>query len=456
MTATLFAALCAQVLAISLLCYRLGWGMLRRPVPWLVIMGCLYHGVSAVSLWAFSLRSMNPNQEGIDQHYVDLGDLLLSASLLALTVCYLATGPARADCFIFAAAAKEAKRLLDWRVISLICLPLLVVTYRGQGLSSVAPLNGTATPLSTDVATTFLELLIILGALGFIVRFGAHWFLPALVLESILLAAVGERMPVITCAGILLLLAVHLGMRLSPRQIGATILVTALAVIGLTGYRSVSGRQLFYENSGLKARAEGVTTGLIDLSRSPANSAADPSLAAQAAIRFDGDSFAGGILQSMRFGQPAVGLGPAAASLLLDVPSMFWSTKLMDQNLNPAAAEISDFGLQQLNFLPTLSGLYVGFLGPLFNIAFLALCGLCFGFGERLLFRRGSLPRLIVLAGAFGAAGTYEAGLPTMLLELRAAAAVALLVKVIQMISKPGRKSRRRSRSASRSWVLEE
>jgi hypothetical protein len=50
--------------------------------------------------------------------------------------------------------------------------------------------------------------------------------------------------------------------------------------------------------------------------------------------------------------------------------------------------ETEYFGLQNVNFLPTLPGLYLGFLTPAWLIAFLAFLGLLAGCGERALFRR--------------------------------------------------------------------
>jgi hypothetical protein len=96
--------------------------------------------------------------------------------------------------------------------------------------------------------------------------------------------------------------------------------------------------------------------------------------------------------------------------------------------------EINSFGLQQVNYLPTLPGLYIGFLSAPWLIAFLAFLGLLCGWGERWLYRRCTPVRLVLLAGAVTAALSYETGLPGMLISLRGAAAIALGVKLIEVI----------------------
>jgi len=119
---------------------------------------------------------------------------------------------------------------------------------------------------------------------------------------------------------------------------------------------------------------------------------------------------------------------------LLIVPREIWSSKLTHSaGLNPALTELQDFGLQRINFLPTLLGLYFGFLGPYELIALLAVLGILGGWGERWLFRQASTVRLVVLASSIQAALAYEKGLPGMLAELRAAVVLAIAVKLIEL-----------------------
>ena len=123
-----------------------------------------------------------------------------------------------------------------------------------------------------------------------------------------------------------------------------------------------------------------------------------PGLVAQAAVRLDGTDFAGAILQSVSFGRPRLGASYVPESLLIAVPSALWPSKLSHGNglINPTGLEIEHFGLQNVNFLPTLPGLYMGFLAPPWLIAFLAFLGLLAGRGERA--QIGALPHVVSAA----------------------------------------------------------
>ena len=151
---------------------------------------------------------------------------------------------------------------------------------------------------------------------------------------------------------------------------------------------------------------------------------------------------------------PALTPSTSQSHLLLTVPSSLWSSKLAHASaLNPDSLETGGFGMQQVNFLPTLPGLYAGFLSPPWLVLFLAFLGLLCGLGERWLFRRCTPARFVLLAGAVIAALVYEAGLPAMLVQLRAAAAIAVVVKVTELArgrsTSPGPRSRGRSEPGS-------
>lgn len=145
--------------------------------------------------------------------------------------------------------------------------------------------------------------------------------------------------------------------------------------------------------------------------------------------------FTGGILQSINEGQPRLSASYVPESLLLAVPSFVWPSKLDRGNaLNPAQLQINDFGLQQVNFIPAFPGLYMGCLSPPWLVALFGLLGTVFGWLERWLLRECTRVRLVLLAGAVTAALWYEAGLPTLLVQMRAAVALAAVVKIIEVL----------------------
>jgi hypothetical protein len=112
--------------------------------------------------------------------------------------------------------------------------------------------------------------------------------------------------------------------------------------------------------------------------------------------------------------------------------------------LNPAHTHITGYGLADINFLPTLPGLYAGFLPWPWLLTLMGALGSAAGWGEKWLLRRYTPARLVLLAGAILAAAEYQAaGPPAMVLALRAAAVVAVAVKAAVAL-----RSRSRARGA--------
>jgi len=424
---TLLTALLLQAIAIGLLRRRLGRLWLRRPVTLLVVTSTVYQGISPVLLTLPSVRVWDNFRIGVRQSFVDDATLILSAGMLAFTIAYLLTRPERVSCSAGETDIRVAVKALDWRFLALACAPLAVLTYQGKGYNNGTLTIGAGAPLASSLASTFFVILVALAALGFVLKHGPQWFLPTLLAQSLLLAAAGERTPVVVDGITLIVLLCHAGYRPSGRQMQAATGLTLIAVLAITGVRAERGRSLFYNNSGLSARVTALGGGLTALGSS--SGADGPGLIAQAAVRLDGVDFAGAILQSVNFGRPRLSAGEVPESLLLAVPSAIWLSKL-DHQLNPVAMEISDLGLQNINFLPGLAGMYVGFLSPLWLILFLALLGAVCGRAERVLFRRWTPARMVLLAGAVTAALHYEQGLPGMLTVLRSAVVIMLAVKV--------------------------
>jgi hypothetical protein len=420
----LLTALLLQAIAIGLLRHRLGRLWLRRPVTLLVLTSVVYQGVAPVLLAFPSVRAWDYFRLGVRQSFADDATLILSAGMLAFTIAYLLTRPERVSCSAGETDIRVAGKALDWRFLALACAPLAVLTYQGKGLNSTLTI-GAGAPLSTSLASTFFAILVVLTAFGFVLSHGPQWFLPVLVAQSLLLAAAGERNPVVVNAITLIVLLCHAGYRPSGRQIKAAAGLTLIAVLALTGARAEKGRSLYNSDTGLSARVTGLASGLT----AAGGSSDGPGLIAQTAVRLDGVDFAGAILQSESFGQPRLSAVYVPESLLLAVPSAIWASKLVHA-LSPVQMEIDDFGLKKINFLPGLAGMYSGFLSPPWLILSLAGLGAVCGRAERWLFRRWTPARMVLLAGAVTVAFYYEQGLPGMLIVLRSAVVVALVVKI--------------------------
>jgi hypothetical protein len=421
MTATLGLALLLQLVGILLLRYRLGGTWLRRPVTLLYLFAIVNQGISAVLLSFPSTAAQDHYRLGVAPGYQGDAALLTSAAMLALVIGYLLTQPQRA----VPGSCEPAVTMPDWRLLAIPCAPLAYLTYEGKGYNNGTSLTA-ATPLTTELAASLFTIMVIVTAFAFLLRHGPAWFLAALTAQSVALAAAGERTPVIAGAAALGLMLAGAGMRPPARQVQATVALVLLLVLAITGARVTRGRGTYETATGLGTRAQALGAGITTVPSLQA-------LTAEGAIRMDGDAFTAAILQARAMGTPRLSAAYALESLAEAVPSVLWPSKLAEGNaLNPALAEIAGFGLQYINFLPTLPGLYVGFLPWPWLIALMAVIGAACGWGEKRLLRRHTPARLVLLAGAILAVAEYQAGLPAMVLALRSAAVVAVAVWALE------------------------
>ena len=363
MSATLLLALLLQGAAIVLLRCRLGRPWLRRPVTILVLTSVVYQGLSSVLLLLPSIREWDTFRNGIQSSVLDDATLIMSAGMLAFTTAYLLTKPKRAQAAPDGTSIPELARALDWRVLALCCVPLAITTYEGRGYNGTIGISPTA-PAGSVLASSFFVLLVVLTAFSLVLAWGPRWFLPMLTGQSVILAAAGERTPVLADAITLILLMYYAGMRPSVRQLRVAAAVAVLAALAITGVREVGKRGVYEQDSSLGTRVSGLATGLEALPGQPAQQG--PGQLAQAVIRVDGVAFAGAIMQAERFGQPRLSVAYVPESLLMVVPSALWPAKLTHVGVvNAVPIETADFGLQNINFLPGPSWALRGFFASM-------------------------------------------------------------------------------------------
>jgi hypothetical protein len=430
MTVTFATALLVQAAAVALLRHRLGRTWLRRPVVLLVLASVVYDGLSALLLAIPAIDQWDIYRQGVQRSYVDQAVLVLAAGMLTLTFCYLLARPER----VMAAAGprdiRQAALILDWRLLAIACTPLAVLTYEGRGYNNGTLTTGAGAPLASSVAAAFFVLLVVLAAFSFLLRRERRLFLAVLAAQSLLLAAAGERTPILVAAIALVVLLSWSGMRPSARQLGGAAALTVAGVLAITGVRAEQGRALYYQDSGLGSRLSALAGGIVSVGGTSATGG--PGLVAQAATRLDGTDFAGAILQAEAMGVPRLDAAGVPESLLITVPGFLWPSKL-GHALNPVGAETSGFGLQPVNFLPGLAGVYLGYLSPAWVTVLLGLLGFLAGRAEAVLLRSASPARLVMLSGSVIAALDYERGIQGMLLDLRTAAILGVAVKVAEV-----------------------
>jgi hypothetical protein len=411
--------------------HRLGRTWPRHLGALLYLVSVIYQGGAAVLLSFPPLGAQDATLRGIAPGYVAYAALLTSAAMLALLAAYLIAQPQCPRPAVIP-PARDLARTIDWRVMAAVCLPLAALIYSGRGYNA-AIAAGQSAPLTVELSATFFILLVPVAACGLILRYGTRWFLPVLATQSLLLAAAGERTPVLAAAVALPLMLTVAGERPSRHSLHVTAALAVILVLAITGVRATSGRGVFSTDTGLSARADALAAAVT--SPGGAVGAQSPGLLAQAATRLDGDSFTAGILQARHLGAPLMSAAAVPESLLVAVPSALWPSKLTGGTaLDPFQAQMGGFGLQDINFLPTLPGLYAGFLSWPWLAALMAVFGGVWGRAERWLLADVTPARLVLLAGVIIAVSRYEAGLPAMLVALRAALVTSVVVKVIEVV----------------------
>ncbi len=432
MSTTLLAALLAQAVSLALLRHRIGRRWLLRPVVLFMLASTVDLGIAPALLAIPSVSAQDSFAIGVNRSFTDQADLIMSVVMLGFTIAYLLTHPERVEGPSRPVNLTALTRVLDWRVLAAACVPMVIVTAAGEGYND-GRATGAGTSLETNLVSTFFIVMIATAAVAFVLRHGTRWLLPVLIVQSLMLALAGERTPILMDGLALIVVLTFIGIRLPRRQLLAAALLALMALHAINGVRVQQGRDIFYTNSGLGSRISALGSGLFG--GSSGNDAAMPGLVAQFATREAGVDFAGSILQSMSEGQPRLSASYVPESLLLAVPSFLWKSKLaLGPGINPAQLQIDDFGLQQINYIPSMVGTYVGMLPfPWLFLLFFFL-GLVFGRFESWLLRECTPARVILLAGAIASALLYEAGLPTMVVQMRAAAALALLATCAELL----------------------
>jgi hypothetical protein len=443
MTVTFMTVLVVQFVMVVLIRHRLGRHWLRRPVTVFVLTSVVYLGIAPALLAIPSIGIEDNFRLGIQRGYADSADLILSGAMLALTLGYLLTHPERTVTRERPSDAIIAAKVLDWRWLALASVPLTLLTASGRGYNDGLA-GGQGTSLSTNLVVAFFIIAVVVTAAAFLLRHGTRWFLAVLIVQSVVLAVAGERTPVLMDAVALILMLLFAGARIPARQVMGAGLLTVLVILSISGIRAQQGRGIYYTNSGISTRVSALATGLTSVGVAPGG-ADSPGLVAEFATRMSSVDYSGAILQAISEGQPRLSPANIPESLLIIVPSFLWPGKLNQRAaLAPAQLQIDTFGLQDINFIPGAPGLYFGFLTPAWLMILFGVLGAIFGWFERWLLRECTPARMVLLGGAVVAALRYEAGLPSMLVQMRSAVVLALLVSGVAALRASRRPARPR------------
>ena len=150
-----------------------------------------------------------------------------------------------------------------------------------------------------------------------------------LMAQSVLLAAAGERTPVIIDAVALILLLRHSGQRPRHAHLHGAVALTVLgAVLAITGLRAEQGRSVFYSDSGLGARVGRPRLGGGPRGRPRRRGGKPWAFSRRPPTGWTARRSPGGSCRPSMPGSPRSAAAGVPQSLLLAVPSAAWPSKL--------------------------------------------------------------------------------------------------------------------------------
>jgi len=344
--------------------YSRSWSV--RPFFFFLISAVVYQFLSQCIIRIMHLEA--PQLPSVK--WADRGLAVAASALFVMTVVYVMVGGPDQRPTI--PERDAVARVIDWRVLGALCLPLLAVTVQGRGYITGRPLDASSASI-TGLSAQFLIPLVALSALGYLLRHPTRWAL-TLMSATAVLALAGQRLEVIVVGIVVTALGVRVGIRPTLRQMALVLLGALLLLVGITSVRSMNGRDEFYGNTGVVTRVQAIANGAINpqyVGVSTNNPIGD------AALRLDSTSWSGQVALAMKHSKP-VGVEVLVDSVLTMVPRVIFGNKLQALDVEQRSAELNitrTMGMPMVDYLP---GHATSFYGAL---SFPGLLVLCAGFG---------------------------------------------------------------------------
>lgn len=416
MTVSVTLGLSLQVTALIIVRSAIRGQWLRHTGALLLLVATAYHGLTEVIQAIFPGRNRF-YRDLVPQGAIDNWIILVSVALLLYAVAYAAalrrSGPP-ADTVAVSVSAFNLKWLL------VLAVPLILLALQGAAF-----VDTTAQSAPDDgyvVGGLVVEFLVFVAAVTgavAVVRLGTRWVLPILLIEAVLLSAVGTRTMIVAVCVMVLYGAALAGVRLPRKQLTAAVLVVALIAMVVSSTRAVVGRDSFEGDQGAGDRLSALTAG----------AAALPSAAGVDAVlddfvyRLDGNAFGAAVLESLDEGAQPVGVTTIVDSVLLAVPSALYPAKLDRPVIHRSEKSYYIARFQELptnrDLLPTIYGTMLGFGGPVVFLLLAALLGLGMARLDRWLTRSASPVVFLLSMGVVQAVLTYERATNGAVLALR-------------------------------------
>lgn len=410
---------------------RYGREWFLRPYSIFVIVACVYHGLSEIVIRATGAAQFAAYR--VDQKFIDDGMFVSAIALLAMTIGYVVFCPPRPiDRSI---DLDHLRRAFDWRVFGVLAIPLFISTVHGKGYANGAILTGQGVT-DQGLAAQFWMPVISLTTFSFLLRH-PKWWVPALVTQSVLMAAAGERLEIVVGAATVLVLAARVGMKPNKKEVATIAVIAILGMLAISASRTDQGRTVFQSNSGFGARWSALIQGI---EHPTVQSVHGGNALAEASLRLDSNSWAGGIMKAFE-GQSKepIGWEGLQVSAIAAIPSYLDANKieqLRALDYTPKNQVRHQLNVYNVDYLEGGVSEYLGNLGPLTTVAFDFAVGIVMGLLDGFVLKRSSIWRLIGYLLVVQAALFFERGIDFYLLTLRAFATFVVVAWVLAAVSR--------------------
>lgn len=435
MTVDTLLGILIQFCALLLLFAKLGKSWRHNIGAIFIVVAVAYHGLGEI-LIALS-PGYDPYRPLVNPNDVSQFVLLISVAILLFTIAYASVVGKRWEPPADELGAALTVRFFDWKLMAVVTLPLLLLTLGGQGYGSNGAGVG-AVSATLGLTQQFFILAIVLTGFGIVMRFGSKWAVWAIVLQSVALALVGERLAIAIGAIMLVYLLSQFGVRL--RRLTAIMGLVVLLLFGLaiTAARGAEGR--FGTTATSSVRLTFVTTGLKNLFASTTRQ----ELAFTIGYRLDGNSYGGMEQEALQGGSSPVGVTPIKNDFLDAIPSFLNPNKdlgnvgnrveknYVEEHLPIPELQIGTTGTY-LDILPTQLGGLLGEFGMWGMFFGAVLLGFGFAALDRWL-RRGLGPsRVLITLGFLYCVLDYEGSWDTYTTTARGVLLLVFLIGGIQL-----------------------
>lgn len=429
-------------------------GAFRRLGIYLILAVITYHGLTEVVQRFAGFSDM---RSAAQPEYVAGWVLLSGAALLCFSLVYVAVSSRRADVREGGLHLERGRllRVLDWRILGLLSIPLLATIASGayQGGAAAAQGAKVTVTTSTGLAGQFLVPLLVLTTISFVASGSNRRLGPGFLLEMLAFLLTGSRQSLLAGAGMTLFGLMLLGRRPTRRQVIIGLAVVALLGLAVNTSRAQVGRDRFNQASSATERIKVLAEG--DLAALKGDEPLYASSSTQSlGSRIDGNTFPSAVLAELDRGKPVLGLTTFLNDVRLAVPS-FLNKQKLSQDVTTRSEKVyikQAYGLGlPIDFLPTQMGAMLPYYGPWGLPLLMGLLGLLFAAGDRLM-TRPTMVGFLVPLGLLQCALYYEQSMDVYPLAARGLAVILLVASGISFLRFAPARARERKQAARPAW----